>query len=547
MPEESKPQQTQDQSSTSANADTQTASAGQTTDTSQTSAEQTSGQETKAGAAKTEEFAPDPLMQIILEDLGRPQKQKDIKAADDKETKQESQNEDDTKESKTSSEDKTETSASTPKTSQPKTEAGQQQEAKSPKVSKKADVSQLVEDAVKRAMDSKSQQQQQTKQPTREPEKKPDTNGAPDLSGWLPEEVEEYELATFAAKAMPERYKDLPSKVAKFKSEVEAYISKQSSEDPDRTFDENDTAFMEFVEEHKPEFPDADRKKAQRLQIAEEIKKDLKKETEEETERLKNKVKAVEKEPRIRKLVGNFAETLPKKMSDAPDNILPEELKDAKEIVSGIADKITEEGPESVKGNIFGDIVSGIHRLAIDAAHRFTVLAEDADKFDPKNEMDMWLGNFITKQESDFATRGGEMLNRVSEDGRKLAFVPRHEFARMVVEEPAKAAQHWCFNDDEIREMLALTARNLSLVQVGQMYKKMKASGWEMPKAKPQPKPGEPKTGNQKTQKEEKDQKKSPTVVPAAIPAAGAKTGADGRQPTWDMLDDLGIPKITRP
>lgn len=490
---------------------------------------------------KPDEEESDGILDIILEDLGRPKEPKEAKPAEDQKK--------DDDEPSNAADDGSKAPEEPPREGDKPAEPGGDQskpakEPAQPKVTKKPDIEKIIDDAVRRAVDARPQAKpnepdEQAKKPAKE-------DDDVDLANWLPEEVEEYEFAKAAAKAMPEKYGNLPKRIAEFKNKVERYIATESEKDPDRTFDENDDQFSEFVSENRPDIPESDRRKVQRIQLAEEIRRDIRKEKEGEESELRKRVKAIEAEPKVKHVMSSFATSLPDRLSDIQENLLPEDVRPVKGIISGLSQKIKESGVESVKGTIFGDIVAGIYDLALQAGSRFSTLALDGDVFNPKNEMDVWLGNWLIKTEADFMQRGGDARSRTGPNGEKLTFAPRHEFSRLCVEDPAKAATHWCFSDDEVREMLGMTARNLAVNHVARMYGALKKSGFDIPQEKQPKKSEDAQKGNKPPAKPANKEQKSPAVVPGAIPAPGAKTGADNRQETWDMLDTLGVPKITR-
>lgn len=342
-------------------------------------------------------------------------------------------------------------------------------------------------------------------------------------------EREELGFARFAAQRDP-ALKEYPKQFVDYLKKVDAYVEKERKENPERKFDETDDEWAKWQRENKPKVSPVLRRKLERAQIMEEATLAAEAKIREKYAPLERRQELLEKRPVIEKVAKQFAQSLDSLMEQAPEgqeSLIAPIIKHAKEVGWEMA---TEEDP------VFAPIIKSFGDTANELATHYISLVNGTQEFDPNNKQHLWIADFIQKQGEHFATTGGEKIVRRDAAGNEQRFLPRHKYFELASTDPAKAAQHWTFDDREVLDRLALNAKNNAEKAIKLEQDKLTKAGFERRKPestkKELPKPernGEP----------EKDKNGSPKAVASVAPGAATTRKVSG--PTLMSEEELKI------
>jgi hypothetical protein len=168
-----------------------------------------------------------------------------------------------------------------------------------PKVKPAAPAAPTTADIVKSVVEAMNQ----TKQPPAAAA--PATPQEPELSDF---DREEYELARFAAEAMPEKYKGFDAKVLSFVKRRDEEIKAIIAEDGE--FDPQSERYQKFIRENRPTFQGADRQRLMREQVKREVMSEADRKIQEREQQLDRKIRHLETAPVIRQEVQAAAESV---------------------------------------------------------------------------------------------------------------------------------------------------------------------------------------------------------------------------------------------
>lgn len=322
-------------------------------------------------------------------------------------------------------------------------------------------------------------------------------------------EKDELELRRFAEKVNPDKYKGSADEYVASLKRLNTYIETSRKENPDRTFDENDEDFEEYVKKNIPNFSVVERRRIERQLITADAREQAKRDMQVEQEDIKRKQRMLEVKPEIERSVSDFVGTV--------NGVMKQPLAEGKEsVVLPIVERAQEVGWKQAiaEDPIHAPVVKTIQDAAVRRAGEYLALVEGVKDFRPlAEELPMehprndhaWLLNFIRRQGEWLDKNGGDMRTRTLEDGTQQTFVPMHVWGEISQKEPQKARQHWTFSIPDVLDMLAHNARVEAEVIVKKEVERMEAAGYqrvkkkdtknEIPKAETQTKrtTGEPK------------------------------------------------------
>jgi len=274
----------------------------------------------------------------------------------------------------------------------------------------------------------------------------------------LPEEIEELELAQYAA-TKDKSYADQAKKLEKFFKDHNEYLLNRKREDPHWTPDpREDEKYGKWLQENRVGFKPGDRRKFEKTKLIEDAKREARKETDEKLKKVERKVWESEIRPEIDKAAKEFRTGLYK--------TLPEEIAKVSE------DKLDDEVPFEAP------VVKKYLNGATDAAKEFLNLSNGLSEYDHRNPMHKWLFNFIDEQGRIFANSGRKDL--LEQNGR--TFMPRAEYN---LAKPAEREGRFTFTDGDILSLLAYNAKLSAEAEIKQGRELLEKSGYVRKSAAP--------------------------------------------------------------
>jgi hypothetical protein len=372
-----------------------------------------------------------------------------------------------------------------------------------------------------------------------EARRKEAADSEPPFDGWEPEEIEEYELAKFAEGHDPRKYKGMAKRVVEFREKVDAYITEHEG-DEERTFDEQDEEFQQFVTKNRPKYSGRDRFELRREMTAQDI------------------------AARVERVQGERFEKIERtQRMDAARPVVKEQLGVFQNVLGGLLEKEEDLGPvlESIKDQNQDPIT----QLAVEEIVRATAVANaylevntGLTEADAANENQVAAITLIRRESEWFAKNGGDQRTKVV-DGVEKTFLTPAQWVKLKAENPNRLADHWTLDRGQTLSLIAADATKTIKARTTGFLKAMKDAGWEPPKpakddekaAKKADKKDEGK--GQAPKKEnagsEKPKKKEPAKSPViggrgdASAGTGGKTVIEGAM-SKDEMSALGLPTV---
>jgi hypothetical protein len=317
-----------------------------------------------------------------------------------------------------------------------------------------------------------------------------------DVTGLVEEQVEELEDAKFLEQKDPSK-KGYAKKLYDFYKSVDKWVD-DNKDNPDRTFDENDEEFTQFLEENKPKWDPGQREKIRKSRMIDEAKREALKDLQPEIEAAKREAREARVAPALEKQVSQFSEAFDKaSSSDDP---------------------------------LERDIFTRYKESAVSLASDWVRLAEGVDDVrSPKNQdqaaRHKWLMEFIGHQSSVFDTHGGDAKLR---DGKQ--FVTPVKFAELA-SSGKDLSKVWTFNNADVLNLLQTQMIETAKSQVKQEEEIAIKRGFVRQKV----------SSNAK-QAEEPKPVTGPRVSPSAAPGPVAGQNVDDLQhPGKEIISILGL------
>lgn len=346
---------------------------------------------------------------------------------------------------------------------------------KKPKVGikEKPDIGKVVEEEVEKRLSQVRQTLPTPPPPAPPPAPAPAPPPPPsDDSSLTDEQRDELRDAEYAS-TVDTRYKGLPDKVRAFNRSLDEYVEKAREQDPDRTFDENDRQFIDWVRKNKP-WNAKDRERVRIERIADEKAEAKLKARESEQEK---RISRAEQEAREARHTPQIDKTL-----SAFESELKEETKT----------------DDPLETDTYEEFARGASQLARD----YMRLVHGLDTIGEHNptevqERHKWITQFITSSGEVFAKKGGEARKR---DGKE--FVTPIKFAQMRATNDPKLSSVWTFTAPDVLKMLRSQAVHLAKERIQQAVERNAKHGFvrqkqaagskstEAPKATSGPKAG---------------------------------------------------------
>jgi hypothetical protein len=361
----------------------------------------------------------------------------------------------------------------------------------------------------------------------------------PFIATMLQPEKEAYELAKWA-EGKGDEYKGLSGKFLNFYKAVDQYVNTERQKDPNRSFDDDDEAFQTFVQGARPEIAPAawDKLKTDRLiaQVEESTTQKVTEKFTKQTEEIQKRQDLMEKRPIIEGRLGAFQSNVGKLMASDPASPIAEI---AKAIETNGIEKATEADP------LFVPIVVKAYGHGERAAAEFLAMAHGVKDYNPQDPVQDWVIRFIRRAGETFANNGGDKRLRNGEDGTAQSFLPRGKYNELQMKNPAEAAKHWTFSDEDVLAMMERNTRDHIDALVKAERERLTKAGYikPPPATPPPPVPGAanpPPTPGAATPPPEPVG--SPRAGVSAAPGQGA--GSVGQQHVMSNseLQILGLP-----
>ena len=314
-----------------------------------------------------------------------------------------------------------------------------------------------------------------------------------DLEDYLPEQREEIELARYAESSNPKKYKGMEKKLVKFYSDLDTYIDK--SDEEDRTFDENDEEFMQWVKKNKPTVSRVEQRRLERQMIKDEALTEARSEFESKNKELEEKIRQVSDKPKAEKEFTRYEKLLsedgPEEGDELAESIYENEMADAKRV-----------------GEEYLDLFYGLKT------------------YDEKNTLHSWIIDFVTQQSEAFSKHGGDHLSKTV-DGVKKSFVPPSEYGNV------DANKHWTFTSSDIMDIMGNYFQTRAKDSVKSEEERLGKMGFTRQSGK---------KSQSRAKKEEPKATTSPKATQSSSPGTATTDGVQEEpSPGEDILNRLGI------
>lgn len=313
-----------------------------------------------------------------------------------------------------------------------------------------------------------------------------------DLEDYLPEQREEIELARYAESSDPKKYKGMERKLVKFYNDLDAYIDK--SDDEERTFDENDEEFMQWVNNNKPTVSRVEQRKLERQMIKDEALSEARSEFDGKNKELEEKIRQVSDRPKAEKELTRYEKLLAEdnpEDDELAESIYKSEMLDAKRV-----------------GEEYLDLFYGLKT------------------YDEGDTLHTWIIDFVTQQSEAFSKHGGDHLSKTV-DGIKKSFVPPSDYGNV------DANKHWTFTSSDIMDIMGNYFQTRAKDSVKSEEERLEKMGFTRQSSK-------------KSQTRAKKEEPKATVTPKATQSSSPGTATtDGVQeqpsPGADVVTTLGM------
>ena len=409
-------------------------------------------------------------------------------------------------------------------------------EAEKPIVVQKPDVESLVKATVDRVI------AERTPAPVKE-EKAPESKASPvpdaDAAyeaGLGEDERADIEFARMAEARMPEKYRDFAKKQIAFYKKLDAYVENAKKENPDRTFNGNDSDLDSFIAENKPRINPHDQLKIVRMQATEDAAASSRAEIAKVTDGLKEQERIKEILPKIRQAAAATADTLqaafgdPRKpnevASNAPDPRTEEEL-----IVDQTISRAKEVGwDDAVKQDpVHGAIVKAVLDTTARRAAEFSAMIHGVTQFKSENPDHAWLARFVDTQTRVVQSLGPKATHRQGADGSVQTFLPRDQFIAALAKDPETSSKHWTFDDGQVVAMIVENSRQDIPRLIKTEHERLTAAGyrWEKPgeKKKELPKQANPAPAKATATPSKQAPKAAPSISHGSSSSNGVMAG----------------------
>jgi len=335
--------------------------------------------------------------------------------------------------------------------------------------------SEVIDEAVKRAL----AEREPTPTPAPAPAPvTPEPAPAPIPDDLSSEEQAEVDLIRWAEAKDPAK-KGLSDKFIKFYRDQKNFLQERINEEGDDYDPEKDPKFRRFLAQNEPKFPATERRKVERERLRDEISTEAyeraKKEFSPELKRTKAKLREIEERPKVEQRVGSFLDEVASGMPEDVYKFYTENGKDFEKTKAAFP----------LEYPIVEQVTSGAIRLSRD----FLEIRRGIQDFNPGNPNHKFIDDFVRSQAQAFLKKGGAAL---TQNGK--TFIPPDQWT------PAKSDRHWTFEDEDVLNMIKVTAQREAKARIAEEQKRIETAGYirkpaptgATPPATPVPEPASP-------------------------------------------------------
>lgn len=381
-------------------------------------------------------------------------------------------------------------------------------------------IEEIVEGAVKRAIEEGRVPKPEDAAKKEDPAPDPDAEYVNNL-----DEERRYviDVIQFAAKDDPKKYGDAPKQWLGYYKKVDDYVQRMQKEDPEWDADK-DEKFQSFVEENSPKISTREMRQIERNWAVAEAEKRVEKRYAPKLEEAERRVRAQELKPEIDAAAENYRSMVYDRMATVKDPELAAVATTAK--TGGYSKDAWGKAAEQDK--LGATFIQHYGNQAVELGREYLELStgvRDQVQFNPKLAPDhpqnlsaqrqAALFKFIERQET--AVARAPVADRLR-DGK--TFATRREFESMT---PQQKERHWTLTHDDVLDSLAITAQMMAESAFKTEIQKLQDAGFER------------KPKKQETKKEEKPaadppKVESPKATTTPSPGAGKSAPPVGAQ-----------------
>lgn len=314
-----------------------------------------------------------------------------------------------------------------------------------------------------------------TPAPAPPPEKKEPTDDEKFKAELLEEERDQLELAEYAEKSNPTKYKGYAAKVTKFLKDHQDYLEKNpKATEPGSAEAE---AYQLWLAKNQATLPVREQRQLELARVAENAKAEALRESEEKFSEIRDDNFRRDQEPIIKKEADQF-------FSELAASALPAEL----------AAVVKAEGVEKAKEKFPLEYQIAAEEMAngadyVEEFRRLTTTNPKTNRrlkaFDPNNPVHVGILDFVNRQcdmfkngfeGEDEATRANRLkLQTQVRDGRTVQFLTRDEFFKL---KPEQRAGFWTFSHEQIIAMKRIDVAKRIDTRIKGEVKSREAQGW---------------------------------------------------------------------
>ena len=318
----------------------------------------------------------------------------------------------------------------------------------------------------------------------------------PSDEGLNPDQLSELADAKFAEAEDP-KFAGFESKLRKFYKDVEDYVAKERSKDPERTFDEDDAEFKRFIKSTKPSW-DGKREEFRISRIAD--------------ERAAKKLEKIKGE--------QSKEIADAKRAANEAKVSPAIESNVKKVVEDFdKDTVTEDPLET-------EVYSNVRSNVAAASNLYLRLIHGVEPYDPQNQAHNWVSNFVNSNAEEFSKSSSADKVR---DGK--SFVTPVEYAKIASSgDTQKQSKVWTYNQKDVLELIRKkgieTAKNI----ITHEEENAKKRGFVRQKTAAVPK-----------QAEQPVPTSGPKAAASPAPGAGGAGHVANDHPGIELIETLGL------
>ena len=396
-----------------------------------------------------------------------------------------------------------------------KKEEQPQPEPEQPRIEVRKPQRDRIKEMIATALKEATARQKPEPAPAQNPEPEPQKKQESDIINTLSEsDREELRLVRLGAAEDP-KLKAMQQRLEAFHAADKAKRQSLLQADPERTFDENDQEYADWLNK-KPKLAINDVIRLATKSTEAELSRKLDERMREQQRMVEEKVKASEAKPVLSQRAEGFGKLVVETIADNP----PEEISELIETIKSGGD-VAEADP------LFGEIIQREMQEAQTLGTAFLSITTGAEKFNPGNKLHSTLAEFVRGQDEYFKQHGGDA--RVV-NGRQ--FMTRQEFVAEYQKDPTVVDRAWTTSDDQILRAIAFRSKMNVEARVKAQAKALEKAGFKREKQQKPAEPAKPEVAKP----EQKPPAKNPPQVRGGI-APGAANRAGGMDIPRGMSD----------